>query len=220
MSKIQFRELFTTPFNVLDADNGCVRYVKDTISRAIHNMSFLIPWVRMVVWDMSKIQFRELFTTWKVLQHRELQLCEICQRYNFESYSQLSYKQFFKISSCVRYVKDTISRAIHNEDTSKIVYEIVVWDMSKIQFRELFTTLIKVSPVYLMLCEICQRYNFESYSQLEIVQPGTKKGCVRYVKDTISRAIHNCFCLFKKRRWVVWDMSKIQFRELFTTCFN
>ena len=114
---------------------------------------------------MSKIQFRELFTTlWGYATYPST-LCEICQRYNFESYSQPKNASYFTEDSCVRYVKDTISRAIHNVKL--------------------------VGGVVLRLCEICQRYNFESYSQQRRLGDWLRGGCVRYVKDTISRAIHN-----------------------------
>ena len=191
MSKIQFRELFTTTARTSRPRCRCVRYVKDTISRAIHNARTYILHVDRVVWDMSKIQFRELFTTVTQRRDRCTELCEICQRYNFESYSQQSY--------------------------GKVLSLFVVWDMSKIQFRELFTTHHRSKRRPPRLCEICQRYNFESYSQHFLQSYDIKRGCVRYVKDTISRAIHNGLLL---RTWldgVVWDMSKIQFRELFTT---
>ncbi len=63
---------------------------------------------------MSKIQFRELFTTIYHAFRKRTELCEICQRYNFESYSQLQCRILVNLLCCVRYVKDTISRAIHN----------------------------------------------------------------------------------------------------------
>ena len=193
-----------------------MRYVKDTISRAIHNTTASILAKQWVVWDMSKIQFRELFTTKGVVIYlifscvryvkdtisraihntarkieREGTLCEICQRYNFESYSQRKCSTYFDNWSCVRYVKDTISRAIHNR--------------------------LVMCRYMAKLCEICQRYNFESYSQLFRLVWQAMPGCVRYVKDTISRAIHNGRAKRIDDGSVVWDMSKIQFRELFTT---
>ena len=94
-----------------------------------------------------------------------LELCEICQRYNFESYSQHQAGDAFSCARCVRYVKDTILRAIHNDSA--------------------------LHRIYLQLCEICQRYNLESYSQLGNILCRITNCCVRYVKDTILRAIHN-----------------------------
>ena len=61
-------------------------------------------------------------------------LYSICQRYNFESNLQLPNKQISVITSCIRYVKDTILKAIYNGyrgDSNKIE---AVFDMSKIQF--------------------------------------------------------------------------------------
>ncbi len=92
-------------------------------------------------------------------------LCEICQRYNLESYSQLEQTKKIIQESCVRYVKDTILRAIHNMNER--------------------------NDVMLKLCEICQRYNLESYSQQQVAAFAALYSCVRYVKDTILRAIHN-----------------------------
>ena len=41
----------------------CIRYVKDTILKAIYNILVLIMAGRIAVFDMSKIQFWKQFTT-------------------------------------------------------------------------------------------------------------------------------------------------------------
>ena len=42
-----------------------------------------------------------------------------------------------------------------------------------------------------MLYSICQRYNFESNLQHIDNYPQADYGCIRYVKDTILKAIYN-----------------------------
>ena len=41
------------------------------------------------------------------------------------------------------------------------------------------------------LYSICQRYNFESNLQQAMNMDAMAKGCIRYVKDTILKAIYN-----------------------------
>ena len=93
-----------------------------------------------------------------------------------------------------------------------------------------------------MLYSICQRYNFESNLQRPYVQCGTNSAvfdmskiqfwkqfttgeglyiiidsCIRYVKDTILKAIYNDLPITLLVQWAVFDMSKIQFWKQFTT---
>ena len=42
-----------------------------------------------------------------------------------------------------------------------------------------------------MLYSICQRYNFESNLQHTFLETNRKTCCIRYVKDTILKAIYN-----------------------------
>ena len=44
-----------------------------------------------------------------------LKLYSICQRYNFESNLQLRQEGIFFVDCCIRYVKDTILKAIYNQ---------------------------------------------------------------------------------------------------------
>ena len=111
----------------------CIRYVKDTILKAIYNYGSLYS------------LFDKLYS--------------ICQRYNFESNLQLAIVSLLNSTHCIRYVKDTILKAIYNFD--------------------------KDGRDKLPLYSICQRYNFESNLQLELIKP--------IIKST------------------VFDMSKIQF---------
>ena len=217
MSKIQSWELFTTlnvSTNMLaKLCEICQRYNLESYSQRYKGSRNL--W--RVVWDMSKIQSWELFTTSTCCNNVSVLLCEICQRYNLESYSQHGGDAQSPGKGCVRYVKDTILRAIHNRNDHAVSQGRVVWDMSKIQSWELFTTQMDVFLRLYQLCEICQRYNLESYSQLLSSVVLGEKSCVRYVKDTILRAIHNLYLTPLTFKRVVWDMSKIQSWELFTT---
>ena len=61
-------------------------------------------------------------------------LYSICQRYNFESNLQLLFACIFFIFSCIRYVKDTILKAIYNTRADDSAELAAVFDMSKIQF--------------------------------------------------------------------------------------
>ena len=92
-------------------------------------------------------------------------LYSICQRYNFESNLQHHDDGNSDTRCCIRYVKDTILKAIYNITSPNIFY----------------------FPLY----SICQRYNFESNLQPVHGVLSLQKGCIRYVKDTILKAIYN-----------------------------
>ena len=87
--------------------------------------------------------------------------------------------------SCIRYVKDTILKAIYN-------------------VKQLYKRLE-------LLYSICQRYNFESNLQLQVLSVRGWKRCIRYVKDTILKAIYNQLSDVLDEDDAVFDMSKIQF---------
>ena len=61
-------------------------------------------------------------------------LYSICQRYNFESNLQQILKKNLFVAGCIRYVKDTILKAIYNNKFFVIGVPFAVFDMSKIQF--------------------------------------------------------------------------------------
>ena len=61
-------------------------------------------------------------------------LYSICQRYNFESNLQQGRHRIKNTTSCIRYVKDTILKAIYNISVYMLIYVIAVFDMSKIQY--------------------------------------------------------------------------------------
>ena len=139
---------------------------------------------------MSKIQFWKQFTTSLTRTISPQTLYSICQRYNFESNLQpnhsicganlavfdMSKIQFWKqfttikpykatLQGCIRYVKDTILKAIYNYAHLIVSRFLAVFDMSKIQFWKQFTTVRKVLQGQRWLYSICQRYNFESNLQ-------------------------------------------------------
>ena len=96
---------------ILYAEICCIRYVKDTILKAIYNVRIVEHISVSAVFDMSKIQFCKQFTT-EDYQHTEVcRLYSICQRYNFESNLQLNSIRSRSTKSCIRYVKDTILEA-------------------------------------------------------------------------------------------------------------
>ena len=144
---------------------SCIRYVKDTILKAIYNRAEPI-----------------LAKDW---------LYSICQRYNFESNLQRRTSTPKVSSCCIRYVKDTILKAIYNENFVYMFLLRAVFDMSKIQFWKQFTTYHCAFGKLSSLYSICQRYNFESNLQPEFDNIGMETGCIRYVKDTILKAIYN-----------------------------
>ena len=123
------------------------------------------------VFDMSKIQFWKQFTTVEYFLHNLSRLYSICQRYNFESNLQPHDK--FKI------------------------FKTAVFDMSKIQFWKQFTTERMKYKRNNKLYSICQRYNFESNLQLRFSNHIHSHRCIRYVKDTILKAIYN-----RKKIWI------------------
>ena len=60
-----------------------------------------------------------------------------------------------------------------------------------------------------MLYSVYQRYNFESNLQRADVERGKVHCCIRYIKDTILKAIYNQLPLSYDRHGAVFDMSKI-----------
>ena len=62
-----------------------------------------------------------------------------------------------------------------------------------------------------LLYSICQRYNFESNLQHAVDATRLPICCIRYVKDTILKAIYNYRIIIGIPKNAVFDMSKIQF---------
>ena len=246
MSKIQFWKQFTTDYNhflwlyllysicqrynfesnlqrkeVWEPNRpNCIRYVKDTILKAIYNVLAHGNLSRPTVFDMSKIQFWKQFTTVDSCFISAKSLYSICQRYNFESNLQQHIYSLSAIRNCIRYVKDTILKAIYNLQPLIKRNKVTVFDMSKIQFWKQFTTGWPWLTFLPVLYSICQRYNFESNLQHYADELKKDVYCIRYVKDTILKAIYNNICVFDCETTTVFDMSKIQFWKQFTTKYK
>ena len=62
-----------------------------------------------------------------------------------------------------------------------------------------------------MLYSVYQRYNFESNLQHLVFMRGRRKCCIRYIKDTILKAIYNEVSDDVGFALAVFGISKIQF---------
>ena len=165
MSKIQIwkrittaaLQLFLTPALYLI----CQRYKFESESQQNRG----IKQKKVAVFNMSKIQIWKRITTRGNYLLDHLWLYLICQRYKFESESQLSRISLERIEA--------------------------VFNMSKIQIWKRITTGNKKFYRRIMLYLICQRYKFESESQL--------------------------FLLYVACSSAVFNMSKIQIWKRITT---
>ena len=166
---------------------------------------------------MSKIQIWKQFTTRSASVRTAAALFLICQRYKFESNSQPKACDHAVTVRCFWYVKDTNLKAIHNHRLSMMPSGRVVSDMSKIQIWKQFTTGGAWECGRAGLFLICQRYKFESNSQLVTSNRNEAVCCFWYVKDTNLKAIHNYYYDYGLLKSVVSDMSKIQIWKQFTT---
>ena len=117
----------------------CCLYSKDTISKAIHNLCYILHLLICGVAYTAKIQFRKQFTTYFAVSMFLVAVLLIQQRYNFESNSQLPNATF-------------------------LMYIGVAYT-AKIQFRKQFTTVQSSETQFTSVLLIQQRYNFESNSQ-------------------------------------------------------
>ena len=141
MSKIQIWKRITTRIVVDIFDFQlyliCQRYKFESESQRRLPVS---P-VASAVFNMSKIQIWKRITTFLRLYSLRPWLYLICQRYKFESESQLS-------------------------GLALIAFK-AVFNMSKIQIWKRITTIVTPGSIRKLLYLICQRYKFESESQLE-----------------------------------------------------
>ena len=246
----------------------CIRYIKDTILKAIYNTCSLGPPASSAVFGISKIQFWKQFTTNEWCCRFCRLLYSVYQRYNFESNLQLiqsntrfffrciryikdtilkaiynwwtqrkypswavfgiSKIQFWKQFTtnftpeaikmrCIRYIKDTILKAIYNTEITESFTCIAVFGISKIQFWKQFTTGFSEASYNRLLYSVYQRYNFESNLQLRSLSFLREASCIRYIKDTILKAIYNEIRITVIKEIAVFGISKIQFWKQFTT---
>ena len=117
----------------------CFQYDEDTSSKAIHNSFCKSRYSPTVVFNMTKIQVRKQFTTLRIIIGYKHMLFSIWRRYKFESNSQRC--------SWVLGARQ------------------VVFNMTKIQVRKQFTTIMHSSRDSGRLFSIWRRYKFESNSQ-------------------------------------------------------
>ena len=140
---------------------------------------------------MSKIQFWKRITTAVMDANTRQSLWLLCQRYNFESESQLIEATSRETSRlwllCQRYNFESESQRI----SSSVSNSFAVTAMSKIQFWKRITTR--------------KRKRF------------CKWRCDCYVKDTILKANHNNSSQISLNSFAVTAMSKIQFWKRITT---
>ena len=183
ISKIQFWKQFTTASTQWLPDSSCIRYIKDTILKAIYNIILILMQSCEAVFGISKIQFWKQFTTDGSPGNFTSMLYSVYQRYNFESNLQQSRTYTRQRLSCIRYIKDTILKAIYNWLRLCWPWHFAVFGISKIQFWKQFTTAV-ARNTYI----IC---------------------CIRYIKDTILKAIYNVLVSSPTRVRAVFDMSKI-----------
>ena len=143
---------------------------------------------------MSKIQFWKQFTTNTSFMRWKRMLYSICQRYNFESNLQPVSRLNKSIEGCIRYVKDTILKAIYNTSLAIYLNKEAVFDMSKIQFWKQFTTPTNKRITFI--------------------------GCIRYVKDTILKAIYNIQESHPTCERLYSICQRYNIRSKFTTCVH
>ena len=158
-------------------------------------LELIKPIIKSTVFDMSKIQFWKQFTTVRRCSCPSRTLYSICQRYNFESNLQPAASAASAAPHCIRYVKDTILKAIYNIKHVTKQRMKTVFDMSKIQFWKQFTTEVSFPKKVAALYSICQRYNFESNLQRIGNKSFSNDNCIRYVKDTILKANSQRVCV-------------------------
>ena len=152
---------------------------------------------------MSKIQIWKRITTMCGLSRRFLLLYLICQRYKFESESQLFHViqdfklavfNMSKIQIWKRITTSSVSTSagmllylicqrykFESESQRPICYEATrkaVFNMSKIQIWKRITTQYGIVPIRYSLYLICQRYKFESESQHHGNTHSVRKGCI------------------------------------------
>ena len=140
MSKIQIWKRITTPFGGLILKARlyliCQRYKFESESQPAAKKNLLL----LAVFNMSKIQIWKRITTRVLFQWWVWLLYLICQRYKFESESQ---------------------HGVHC-----LLCNLAVFNMSKIQIWKRITTSSSFESIFYSLYLICQRYKFESESQL------------------------------------------------------
>ena len=152
MSKIQIWKRITTLWIFLKYRRMlyliCQRYKFESESQRV----ITSPTLQLAVFNMSKIQIWKRITTTIGGESEIPLLYLICQRYKFESESQLPLEFLTNTSA--------------------------VFNMSKIQIWKRITTGFQICIWFAKLYLICQRYKFESESQLASCWSITKYCCI------------------------------------------
>ena len=135
---------------------------------------------------MSKIQiWKRITTCFLQLEIRSL-LYLICQRYKFESESQ--------------------------PDKFKNIYRHAVFNMSKIQIWKRITTMQKINTEWDRLYLICQRYKFESESQLFLRSSGLQTAVFNMSKIQIWKRIttYALACVVERLLYLICQRYKFE----------
>ena len=120
--------------------DSCCWYHKGTNFQANHNIKSLDIWVWIVVADTTKVRIFKQITTYFDLEHYELMLLLIPQRYEFSSKSQLQCCYFNYWCCCCWYHKGTNFQANHNVMVSCLRLHSVVADTTKVRIFKQITT--------------------------------------------------------------------------------
>ena len=144
-------------------------------------------------------------------------LFQIPQRYRFSSKSQQPTASVAQVKGCFRYHKGTDFQANHNGGTVPFHCSVVVLDTTKVQIFKQITTRLNNVLCVRGLFQIPQRYRFSSKSQHIASAFHNTTCCFRYHKGTDFQANHNLYLIYKIRRIVVLDTTKVQIFKQITT---
>ena len=161
ISKKRFKYLYHNNLQRL----WCIRYFKDTNSKANHNEFCPLTLELFGVFDISKIQIQKQITTCGCVWFAVFWVYSIFQRYKFKSKSQQLHPPCKELTG--------------------------VFDISKIQIQKQITTDFTLYLDNGLVYSIFQRYKFKSKSQPLYFTLHLRCRCIRYFKDTNSKANHN-----------------------------
>ena len=191
--------------------------VKDTNLKAILNLALIGVQPTDVGFTMSKIQIWKQFSTMVAKCSTAKTSVLQCQRYKFESNSQLGVDRCPTNRRRFYNVKDTNLKAILNNGRKVFYGKDVGFTMSKIQIWKQFSTPCPRDVGNYKSVLQCQRYKFESNSQREMLNYLTTLRRFYNVKDTNLKAILNWQCASRWTPLVGFTMSKIQIWKQFST---
>ena len=126
----------------------CVWYVKDTNSKANHNLGICNCSRWAGVFDMSKIQIQKQITTALSLPYKAFIGVFDMSKIQIQKQITTGMVTVRSWTWCVWYVKDTNSKANHNSLTKSSPNKFGVFDMSKIQIQKQITTSYSCSMMH------------------------------------------------------------------------